>query len=283
MSAGPPVPEDAPVVVRRARAAAAGTQDAPRVLLLHGLASSSSSWEALLPLLDPACEVWTADLPWRGAGVDGWWEPAPATWADRAIRAVPGGPDVVVAHSFGAGALLGWLDARCDAPDADVASPRGVVLASPFYRAAAEDFAWDTISYYLNHFDKILEDGVRVRSAGRLSEDVQHLMALKVRDRVGCHGWMRFFDTYLKTPTLRTQAMRLPVRIIAGADDFAAFPRDALALGEALLDASVHVLDDTGHFSMVERPEVFADLTNALIHDVSVPARPGHLSALEYN
>ncbi|MFI9629744.1 alpha/beta fold hydrolase [Streptomyces sp. NPDC052042] len=273
---------EAPVVVARARA---GQGAGPtRVLLLHGLASSSTTWNGVVERVAPACEVWTADLPWRGAGVPGWWRRTPAEWAGEAVDAVPGGPDVVVAHSFGANALLSLLDTRGAEPAGSWRPPRGVVLASPFYRSTEDDFDWEAISYYLNDFDRILEDGVRVRSGGRLPQDVRHRMALKVRDRVGCYGWMRFFDSYLATPALRTSRMRMPFLLIGGGDDFSAYPRDAEALGRALPDAAVHILGGTGHFAMTERTEDFADLVNAFIHDTDAPAHPDvPLSALEYH
>ncbi|OEU87547.1 hypothetical protein DB35_25980 [Streptomyces abyssalis] len=235
----------------------------------------------------PEYEVWTADLPWRGAGVPGWPQRPPDTWIDQAVRQLPGnGADVIVAHSFAANGTLAWLD-RCGwgvtsyRPHGHM--PRGVVLAAPFYRAAAEHFDWDTISYYLNHFDRILQHGVRVRSGSRLSDEIEHDMALKVRDRIGCHGWMRFFDSYLATPALRTERMRLPFVVIGGSEDFAAFPRDAHALGEALPEADVHILAGAGHFTMAERPRTFADLTNSLIRTVSARNEADdHNPAMEY-
>lgn len=278
--------DDSPVVVRRVRRAE-GTRPL-RMLLLHGLASSSQIWEQVIPLVAPEYEVWAADLPWRGAGVPGWPQRSPDTWIDQAVRQLPGsGADVIVAHSFASNGTLAWLD-RCGwgvtsaRPHGRI--PRGVVLAAPFYRAEPEDFGWDAISYYLNHFDRILQHGVRVRSGNRLAEDVEHDMALKVRDRIGCHGWMRFFDSYLATPALRTERMLLPFVVIGGSEDFAAFPRDAHALGEALPEADVHVLSGAGHFTMAERPRAFADLTNGLIRTLAARNEADdHNPAMEYN
>ncbi|WP_445396915.1 alpha/beta fold hydrolase [Streptomyces sp. LE64] len=281
------VQPETPVLVSRVRAGAGG--DGPRLLLLHGLAAGSDTWDRLLPLLDPECEVWTAELPWRGSGTPEWWRTPPARWVREAVDAVPGGPTVLVAHSFGAGAALSWLDtAVTGAPEAGTGrwapgptgpgALRGVVLAAPFYRARAADFDWAALSYHLNRFEAILEEGVRVRSAGRLAADIRQRMAVKVRDRVGCHGWMRFFDTYLSTPDLRTPAMHLPFLLVSGSEDIAARTDDARALTARLPDAALHVLDGVGHFSMVERPGTFASLVNGLVrdlHDLTARKRPG--------
>ncbi|WP_260867979.1 alpha/beta fold hydrolase [Streptomyces sp. SAJ15] len=259
-----------PVELRRMRPAAAGRPPL-RVLMLHGLASGASVWEPFAERAPEECELWAAELPWRGSGVPGWAECPAADWIEQAVAAVPGGPQVVLAHSFGAGALLAWLDRARPA----AAGLRGVVLVSPFYRAEAGDFSWETISYYLNDFYRILDDGLRVSSAGRVGPEVRHGMALKVQDRIGPYGWVRFFDTYLGTPRLRTDRMRMPFLIVGGEKDFAAFPADSEALGAALPAAEVTILPGAGHFSMVEQADEFAAAAHDFLHSVSVRPRPG--------
>ena len=253
---------DAPVIVRRARPARGRAERPPvRVLLLHGLAGSSKTWERFLPLAADECELWAAELPWRGEGVPGWAERDDVGgWAAEALARVPGGADAVIAHSFGANSLLAHL-VETDAP------PGAVVLVAPFYRPSPADFDWAALDYYLNDFHRILAEGIRVRSAGRLDPELQAEMALKVRERVGAYGWVRFFDTYLRTPRLPLARVRVPCLVVAGEHDFAAFPSDALALAGALPDARVHVVAGCGHFVMAERAEEFAALTNRFLRD----------------
>lgn len=251
---------DAPVVVRCLRGAQAA--EPLQVLLLHGLASSGAMWDEFAPRADGDCELWVADLPWRGEGVTGWGEQEDvARWVTEALAAVPGGADVVVAHSFAANVLLAHLDSGGN-------QLRAIVLVSPFYRPAADDFDWSTIAYYLNDFDRILGEGIRVRSGRRLDPERQRDMALRVRDRIGPYGWIRFFDTYLRTPRLRMDRITVPCLVIGGEEDFASFPSDSRALAAALPDARVHVLSGCGHFAMAERADEFTALVNAFLNTV---------------
>lgn len=250
---------------------AEGQSRSPRVLLLHGLAGGGNVWDGYLEhTADADQENWTAELPWRATESPEWTAHSPAHWIRQALHQVPDGPDVIIAHSFGANALLSLLADPAGPPD-DIRMPRAVVLASPFYRAHAESFDWDSISYYLNGFDAILADGLRVRSGGRLSDELRQDMAAKVRDRIGPYGWMSFFDTYLRTPQLRCDRLTVPVLIVGGERDFAAFPRDSHALGAALPHATVHILPASGHFAMVEQAPEFAALTRDFIDTVVRP------------
>ncbi|WP_431774985.1 alpha/beta fold hydrolase [Streptomyces cucumeris] len=256
-----------------------------RVLFLHGLAGGGNVWDAYLArAADRGHALWTAELPWRSDEAGDWAVRSPAHWTARAMAQVPGGPDVVVAHSFGAGALLALLDGQGVepgglAPDGVDAFTwhglRGVVLVSPFYRSRAEQFDWDALDYYVNGFARILEDGLRVRSGGRIVGELRRDMALKVRERVGPHGWTSFFDTYLRTPYLRTERLTGPCLVIGGESDFAAFPAESEALGAALPDATVKILGDCGHFAMVEQADAFADLTDSFLDSAASRPRPG--------
>ncbi|MFI0909838.1 alpha/beta fold hydrolase [Streptomyces abikoensis] len=260
----------APVGVRCVRQASA--PDPLRVLLLHGLCSGADVWDAFVPLADPRCEIWAAELPWRGTGIKGWTTRPVEEWVDKAVEAVPGGPDVLVAHSFGTNCALTWLDRDATGTGGSSAAGarplRGVVLVSPLYRAVPEDFDWETIAYYFNNFDRILVAGMQARLGRRLAEEHQQAIALKVRDFMGPYGWLRFFDTYLRMPAVRTERLEMPFLVVGGASDRVAFPSDAEALARTLPDASVRILPHTEHFPMVSSAKSFAEVTNAFLHDL---------------
>ncbi|MEU0806388.1 alpha/beta fold hydrolase [Streptomyces sp. NPDC005970] len=271
---------DAPVqdaepgrMVRLIRPAATEDPTPARLLLLHGLAGGASVWEGFAELADPAWEVWVADLPWSGFSRPGWPDRPVTDWVDRAVAGVPGGPDVIAGHSFGANALLAWL---AGPGPRSAARPAGAVLVSPFYRPSRHDFDWATLSHYVNSFDRILEEGLTVSAGHRLAADVRHQMALKVREHVGPYGWMRFFGMYLETPRLPVERLRTPFLIVGGERDGAAPAAEAEALGRSLPHADVRVVTDVGHFPMVERVAEFSEAVNGFLRTITVRRpRPG--------
>ena len=260
-----------PVVVRRVRPGAG--PDPLRVLLLHGLCGSAAIWDGFAGLADPDWELWAADLPWRGTGVTGWADRPVEDWAARAVADLPGGADVLMAHSFGTSVVLRWLDRQATGPDGGFVVGgrrlRGLVLVSPLYRADPEDFDWDSIVYYVDRIDGILADGLLAGTGRTLPADKLRAVALKVRDLVGPYGWLRFFDTYLRMPEVRGERLAVPALVVGGGLDTAALPADAEALGRALPAATVHFLPGTRHYPMITAAEAFAELTNSFLRSVA--------------
>ncbi|WP_212732825.1 alpha/beta fold hydrolase [Streptomyces sp. TP-A0874] len=285
-----------PVSVRRRTEPSRGGADDPppqapaetrRMLLVHGLAANDSVWDACLGLLPADHEVWTARLPWRGENMAAWGQdPDLTARLDEALRKVPGGPDVVVAHSMSANVLLELLD-RSGRQGVDPFAHYGIgslVLVAPFYRRSAEDFDWNALSYYVNDFHLIMEEGVRAHSAGRFAPEIQRAMGQRVRDRVGPYGWLRFFEMYLRTPQLRTSEIAVPCLVLGGDTDFAAPPREGEALAAALPDARFRLLPGSGHFPMIEEAERFASEIGAFVNSSADAGRlrgPDVLSTLE--
>ncbi|MEU1729848.1 alpha/beta hydrolase [Streptosporangium sp. NPDC020145] len=221
-----------------------------RVLMLYGLGGGPSTWNRFAELAGPDLELWEAALPWSAGDTGEWSRRGDATSWVRAAIDEAGAVDLVVAHSFAANVLLEVL-ARDGGPAA--------VLVSPFYRASPAEFDWATIESYLHGFHGILDEGLRVSSEGRLAAGVRHDMALKLRERLGPYGWMRFFDAYLRSPMLDTAAVTVPCLVISGADDPAAPPRDGRTLAEALPHARFEILP-AGHLPMIEQAHRFAEL-----------------------
>lgn len=256
-----------PVVVRRLRGGA--DPDPLRVLLLHGLCGSAAIWDPFVRLADTGCELWAADLPWRGTGVAGWPDRPVEEWLEQAVADLPGGVDVLMAHSFGSSAVLRWLDRQTPAPDGRFlvgGRPlRGLVLVSPLYRADPADFDWESIAYYVAEFDGIVADGLRMGGGRALPAERLRAVARRVRDLVGPYGWVRFFETYLRMPEVRGARLAMPVLVVSGGLDAVAFPTDAHALGEALPSAAVHVLPDSRHYPMITAAETFAGLANTFL------------------
>ncbi|GGW13166.1 hypothetical protein GCM10018980_71610 [Streptomyces capoamus] len=266
----------APVPLLVGRRSSSGTAHT-RLLLLHGLASSGSVWEEAWTRLPEGLEVWTADLPWRGDHVLPWSRAAKQPdWLEAALGLVPGGADVVVAHSFSANLLLAFLSARAAAGD-DVAARyglRGIVFVSPFYRRSPDDFPWDTMAEMQGQFLHIMSEGIRTRSGERIDADLRHRMAERVCERVGAYGWLRFCDSYLRTPWLRTDLITFPSLVVCGSEDVAT--REGELLAADLPTARLHLFAGCGHYPMAERAQQFADVVGAFLEDLpdaSVPPR----------
>ncbi|MFG3228661.1 alpha/beta fold hydrolase [Kitasatospora sp. NPDC048194] len=272
-----------PVVVHRRAAGGPG-----RMLLLHGLANSASVWDAFLaadrpdgsfPAADrpggcfPAAdrpdgcslaadrpdgspEVWAADLPWRGDCVAHWSSRGDVVpYVADALRAVPGGAGVVVGHSMGANSLLEFLHREVER-GADPFTEYGIralVLVSPFYRRSVEDFTWQSVETAVQNFVRTMTEGVRVHAGGRVPDDLIEELGGRVRERVGAYGWIRFFETYLATPWLRTERFPVPCLVIAGEHDSIALPEEGRLLAADLPQGRFHLLPGSGHFLMIEQ------------------------------
>ncbi|MCZ4123127.1 alpha/beta fold hydrolase [Streptomyces sp. H39-S7] len=230
-----------------------------RGLLLHGLASGSSVWDSVWPNAPGGVEAWVADLPWRGDYVSAWGRQYQETdWMASCLDAVPGGVDVVIAHSFSANLLMEFLSrqaARGADPYAEYGI-KGIVLVSPFYRRNADDFAWDAIAGMQQDFLKITEEGIRLRPGRPIDPDIQRRMARRVCERAGPYGWMRFFEVYLRTPWLRTDLIPVPVLVVTGQQDFAA--RESETLAADLPQGALRVIPECGHYPMAEHAERFS-------------------------
>ncbi|MEU2059724.1 alpha/beta hydrolase [Streptomyces sp. NPDC013455] len=249
------------VVVRKARDAASGRP--VRVLALHGLAATATTWRAYAQHAAPAAEVWTADLPWGQGGGPEWSRRGnPADSIGTALEQVPGGVDLLIAHSYSALLALEHLAA---APRE--ARPGALVVVSPFHRRDPAHFHWDTAQHYLGIFQDVFDEALGLGSTRPLDAGLRRDMALLIRDQVGPYGWLRFYDSYLRSPFLDTAALDLPVLVTAGRADRFAPPEDAVALAGALPHGRLRLWDDCGHFPMTEQPRLFADAVDAFAAD----------------
>ncbi|WP_411107411.1 alpha/beta fold hydrolase [Streptomyces sp. cmx-4-9] len=261
----PAVPGAAPVPLYLRHRPADG-DPALRGLLLHGLAGSGTVWDGLAEHGPAGLEAWTAELPWRAEHVSPWGQQEHDTvGVPAALDLVPGGAHLVVAHSFSANLLLEFLGTQV-AGGADPVGQygiRGIVLVSPFYRRRAGDFAWDAAAGLQETFLRLMEEGIRNRPGRPIDPGLRHQMARRVCERVGPHGWLKFFQTYLRTPVLRTDLITVPCLVVTGSEDFAA--AESAMLAADLPEAELRVLPGQGHYPMAEDPALFSALLDEFI------------------
>lgn len=281
MNPASPPPGIAPVLLRQ-RTISEGP--GLRVLLLHGMADGGNVWERLLALAPHRAElrraeIHTAELPWRGTGPTDWAHRMDsASWLAETLDELAdtvGPADVVVAHSFAAMLLLD-LACGASAHTAHTAHTahrlKGMVLVSPFFRPRPEDFGWDTMTGLPEQFVRTMEEGIRVAAGARSKPELHRALAERLCETIGPYGWSRFFESYLRTPWLRTAEVRTPVLVVSGTEDRIAVTGEAQDLVARMPAAALHTIEETGHFPMAEQPARFADALGGFLR--RIPAAP---------
>lgn len=260
--------------IRLRRTASAGTAGR-RVLLLHGLGNSANVWQSVLRGWPDDVEVWAADLPWRGGCDSSWavWGNC-SGWMRTVLGLVPGGVDLVVAHSLSASVLLEALGNDGLDPRAFAAGREpGLMFVSPFFRPRPQDFEWEAIETALRNFERTISDGIRHHAGSRLSEEKVREIGQVVCQKIGPYGWATFFNLYLNTPWLHTERITVPSRVLVGEQDGAAPPAEGFRLAAALPAASALSVD-CGHFPMIERPAEFLAAATGFLDELSTAERP---------
>jgi pimeloyl-ACP methyl ester carboxylesterase len=226
------------------------TSDDPiKVVLLHGLGCTTGIWDAFAGRATGPLELWDAELPWHGVDDGGWSRQEDSV--RLLVDALSEDYDAVVAHSFAASLLV-------EAVATGRLEPRPAVLANVFYRPSPDDFDWPTIYRYLNDFHLIFAEALRHGDAAGLPGKHRSWMAEHIRDQIGPYGWMRFFQSYLRSPRLDLTRVHAPQLILTGDTDIATRVCDGQALADTLPHGQLTVLDQCGHFPMVQQPVRFA-------------------------
>jgi pimeloyl-ACP methyl ester carboxylesterase len=240
---------------------ARGPGPAVRTLLLHGLGGSHRAWDGFVPRAGDALELWHARLPWSADGTAEWaYTSDAASWLEAPLRHVE--PDLVIAHSLAAGALLDLLTRE---PDHSIA---GVVLVTPLFHDGERPFDWSRIGHGAEQFPLVLQAGIAERYGRVLPPAVQRRLALKLRDLLGPMAWMRILEVYLRSAVLDLSRLKVPCLVIAGELDEAAPAADARRLAGRLPDGRFVTFAGSGHFPMFDRPAEFAEAVGRLAADL---------------
>ncbi|MEU8824316.1 alpha/beta hydrolase [Streptomyces sp. NPDC048636] len=244
-----------------------------RVVLLHGLGNTGAIWSATAAHWRPDVEIHAPELPWSGAGILRWrHERDVAALLADALAAVPGGADLVVAHSFASIPLLELLGRRAAAGEPP--GMAGAVLVNPFYRPSADDFPWSMIAPLLASFPATMAEGVRLQSGDRpIERSLRADIAQRLCEFVGPYGWLRFLDAYLGTPLIPVPAIGTPCLVIGGDQDATADVAEARTLAAALPRGRARIRPGGGHFPMLEGPGWFTGAVHDFLDGLAQPAR----------
>jgi pimeloyl-ACP methyl ester carboxylesterase len=254
-----------------------GKPGAPALLLIHGFAGSTASWNPVVPQLAGANRVIRVDLPGHGrssAPAGGYDIPTQARRVSTALDRLGTGPMTVIGHSTGgtvATALAEQRPGRVSAlalidtgPSPDAKIPNGLagrLMLAPvtgrlLWRLKAEGTirkaARTAITRPVEIPDAIIEDAMAMTyrafaATGRAPLD------------------------YIRQQSLpdRLALLSLPVLVIFGTDD-QRWRSSSAAAYRAVPGARVELLPGVGHTPMIEDPQK----TGALLLDFAAAA--GH-------
>ncbi|HET6743193.1 MAG TPA: alpha/beta fold hydrolase [Kribbella sp.] len=224
------------------------------MLVLHGLEDIHTSWHPVAGALGPGWSCVSAELPWYAGNDYGWrWEASPGDWVARALARLDRSPDLVVAHSFAANAVLELM-----------ASDRGTqirasLLLSPFFYGRTQRATWHTWESARAAFERQLRDGIAVRSRAGIRADDLELVVSRTLDRVGADGFVAVFDEYLRSGRLDLSVVLAPVAVVVGAQERAR-AAECAALAAALPNSCLVIEPDRDHYLHLADPGRIAAL-----------------------
>lgn len=250
-----------------------------RIVLLHGFTQGPRSWDALVAVLDPTCQIVRVTLPGHGppagasagvrlpfegaaAGVAAAVEtaagPQPATWIGYslggrlALRVALDRPDLVEAL-----VLLGTTAGIEDAGDRAARVQIDERLAAGLERKGVEAFVDGWLAQQLFSGLPRSAAGVEERRAGTVD---------------GLASALRLLGTGAQEPVWdRLDELEVPVLLMAGEHDskFSALAfRLAAAIGH---NAGISFVPGAGHAAHLERPRSVATIVNRFLAALPAP------------
>lgn len=223
------------------------------LLVLHGLEDTHGSWRPVARALGAGWGCVGADMPWHAGNSYQWrWDAAPGDWVAKTLSQLDRPPDLVLAHSFSANAVLDFL-VRDQGPGIPAA-----VLLSPFFHGTKQRATWQTWDAARRAFERQIRAGISVRSRSRIGADDLELVISRTLARVGVDGFVAVFDEYLRSGTLDLGAVSIPVSVVVGGNERTRCAECA-ALAAALPNSSLVIEPDRDHYLHLTDPERVAE------------------------
>ena len=244
----------------------------PAVVLVHGMEASWSTWRAVAGHL-PDCSAYALRMPWCSGAEAGWREDgSPAEWLRRALELLPEQPAALVAHSFGAHAVLSHLAQGGPHPVVPV------VLVAPFYRPSGFPVTPALELRARAAFRGTLVEGMRLaggRRMAKLDPEVAAGMVGKLWERVMPTGFPLFYAEFIASGDVDLSRVTAPVLILTGPHDEGLTSGRADALAAALPAATLRGRSFHGHFGHVTAPAVVArDVADWIERHMAQPYQP---------
>ena len=237
----------------------AGPQDAPAVLLIHGISRDGAhDWDGLVPVLAKTYHVVTLDLPGFGRSPMTNAPFGPKSYADlidELIAARIPGPFDVVGHSMGVSV---GLEVAFRHPD----RVRRIVLVDAAGLLHGQSLGLEQIERQRDRLGFVgdwlapLQRGA-YDVMGKLPDRLVQRFAIALPGEAAGQAAARLM-AHDSGPAL--DAIRAPTLVVWGRDDDAVSPRGAWVLFYRLTHARLALVDGAGHLPMRDRPREFDDL-----------------------
>ena len=234
-----------------------------QLVTVHGLADADDVWQPVCRALDMQFNSYQQlGLKWhRGVG-----EPYDYPECGAVLRQgwdqLPEQRKVVLIHSFGCNAFMKMLQ---DHPVNDVDA---VVLLSPYYKPDFAAFTWPLFQKYVREFERFLHCSIDARTGGR---DVTPQMREQIMEHLlqgySPSSWVMFYQTWSTTPSLNLSKLTMPCKVLAASEDFSLAVQDVGTLASKLPNASFEILENLGHFSLIEDPEKTASHISSFLSE----------------
>lgn len=245
--------------------------EGPLIVLVHGLEDNWHSWLPMARHLGPAWRCLALDLPWRAGNDYGWRRHgSPGAWLTRELGKLGEPVAALVAHSFGAAAVLETLTGG--------APVRAAVLTAPLYRPPGQALTWKVFDKSRQRFGFQVSEGVRLRLGARaaaMNPAVVEAMCAKALERIGPAGFLTVFEQYLATAEFALGEVTVPTLILGGCADPSFGATHGAALAAHMPAATVVLEDGYDHFLHVRRAADVAPRVARFVAAACGPAAGG--------
>ncbi|WP_052161577.1 alpha/beta fold hydrolase BchO [Hoeflea sp. BAL378] len=247
-----------------------GPEGAPVALLVHGTGAATHSFRGLMPILAQDWRVIAMDLPGhgftRGATDDDLTLPGMARALCGLIRQLGIEPALAVGHSAGVAVLLqstldgGLRPCRIIGFNAALEPIRGNALLSPLARLLfSNPLTARVVSFqarFGNMADHLLKaTGSSIDPTGRES------YAMLLRQPAHIHGALGMMANWRLEPLIaRLGQLKVPVTLIAAADDPMVPARVSRQAAALIPDCTVEIVGHGGHLVHEADPALAAEL-----------------------
>ncbi|HMS78454.1 MAG TPA: alpha/beta fold hydrolase [Burkholderiaceae bacterium] len=246
---------------------------APAIVLSNSLATDLSLWDAVVGPLSARWRVVAYDTRGHGASH----APAPAaTFGDLAGDLLAVMDAAGLGAAFVAGVSLGGMAGLHCARDAP-ARVRGLVACNCRASIDAAGIAgWEQRVQVLRErgldalagvtLERWFEAGYRTANPAVMDRVRTMIRATSPAGYEACVRAIESIDLLGRLP-----GIRVPVLLVAGAQDGAASPATMRGMADAIPDARLEVLDPCGHLSPVQRPAELTALIDGFLTRWSAP------------